>query len=53
MIACNLVFHAYTKHIEIQYHFVHEQIMDGEIDLVYCPIEENTMDIFSLLEESC
>ena len=39
-------FHARTKHIEIQYHFVRELIMDGEVDLVYCLTEENTMDIF-------
>ena len=40
-IAKNLVFHAQTKHIEIQYHYVCELIEDGVMELVYCPIEEN------------
>ena len=33
-IAKILVFHTSTKHIEIQYHFVCELIMVGEVDLV-------------------
>lgn len=32
----NLVFHACMKHIKIQYHYVHELIVDGEVELVYC-----------------
>jgi len=32
-IAKNLIFHARTKHIEIQYHFVREKVLDGTISL--------------------
>ena len=34
------------KDIEFQYHFVHELIMDGEVDLVYCLTTDNATDIF-------
>ena len=46
-IAKNLVFHASTKHIEIQYHFVRELIIDEEVDLVYYLTEDNATDIFT------
>lgn len=36
----NPMFHTRTKHIEIQYHFLHELIMDGEVNLVYCAFVE-------------
>ena len=46
-IAKNPRFHTFTKYIEIQYHFVRELIMDGEIDLVYCSTTKNVVDIFT------
>ena len=46
-IAKNVVFHARTKHIEIQHHFVRKRIMDGEVDLVYSLTRENVVDIFT------
>lgn len=46
-IAKNPVFHARTKHIEIQYHYVRELILNESIDLVYCHTSENCADIFT------
>jgi hypothetical protein len=40
-------FHARTKHIDIRYHFIKFLIEDQSIDLVYCPTEEMTADIFT------
>ena len=46
-IACNPVFHARMKHIEVQYHFVCEKVLDGTITLEYCSIEDNLADLFT------
>ena len=36
-----------TKHIDIQYHFVREKILEGIIDLNYIPTKEQKADIFT------
>ena len=40
-------FHAWTKHIDIRYHFIHYVIKEGKICLTYCPTEEMMADIFT------
>ena len=40
-------FHARSKHIDIRYHFIKFCIEDLSIDLIYCPTEEMTADIFT------
>ncbi|KAJ7533740.1 hypothetical protein O6H91_13G062100 [Diphasiastrum complanatum] len=46
-LAKNLVFHARTKHIEIQYHFIRERLLSREIRVVHCSTEEQLADIFT------
>ncbi|MCO5568844.1 hypothetical protein L7F22_022545 [Adiantum nelumboides] len=46
-IARNPMFHVRTKHIEVQYHFVRELILDGEVEMEYCPTMDNCADIFT------
>ena len=46
-LARNPVFHARTKHIEVHYHFVREEVLAGEIDLAYVSTHEQIADIFT------
>jgi hypothetical protein len=41
------MFHARTKHIEIQYHYIHEVTKKGMVKLQYCNTNENIVDIFT------
>ena len=43
----NTEFHARTKHIGIQYHFIREHIENQQIQLTYCATSEMTADIFN------
>jgi hypothetical protein len=45
-LANNPMYHARTKHIEIQHHFVRKKIQSKEIDLIYCNTDENMANIF-------
>ena len=40
-------FHARTKHIDVQYHFVREAVEDGKMSVVYIPTDDNPADIFT------
>jgi hypothetical protein len=40
----NSQFHARTKHIDIQTHFIREKVIEGSIDLFYVLIEQMIAD---------
>ena len=42
-------FHARTKHIDLQYHFIRECVADSKIRTDYVPTKENASDIFMKL----
>jgi len=46
-LARNPEYHARTKHIDIQYHFIREDVENPEIKRAYCPTSENTADVFT------
>ena len=43
----NLQFHGRSKHIGIKYHFVHEQVKESNIEILYCPMEEMVADMLT------
>ena len=40
-------YHARTKHIDIQYHFICFEVQKKSINLIYCPTENMTADILT------
>jgi hypothetical protein len=46
-LAKNPVFHARTKHIEVHYHFIREQIQNRSIALSYVSTNDQVADIFT------
>ena len=46
------VLHSKTKHIHIRHHFLWEQVENGEIELIYCPTEDQLADILTLWENT-
>lgn len=43
-LAANLVFHARTKHIKIDVHFVREQVLEGALEVRYVPSADQLAD---------
>ena len=43
----NLQIHRQSKHIGINYHFVHEQVKEENIEIHYCPTEEMVADMLT------
>jgi len=46
-LAHNPEYHARTKHIDVQYHFVREQVEQKNINLTYCPTDIMIADIMT------
>ena len=40
-------FHARTKHIDIRYHFIRQEVDSGTFKLIYCPTEDMVADILT------
>ncbi len=47
LLANNPVYHAGTKHIEVQYHFIRDKVLAKEINLIHVSIENQVANIFT------
>jgi hypothetical protein len=45
----NPIFRVGTKHIEVQYHFIRDKVLSGEIKLTHVSTNEQLIDIFTKL----
>lgn len=46
-LASNPVLHARTKHIEVDYHFLRERVLRGDLKIVFVSSTDQTTDIFT------
>ena len=46
-ISKNPILHSRTKHIEIKYHFIREQVQIGKVDVQYISTDQQLSDIFT------
>nr|GEY44007.1 hypothetical protein [Tanacetum cinerariifolium] len=46
-LSANLIFHARTKHVEIDYHFVREKIAQGDLRVQHISTHDQIADIFT------
>ncbi|GJS69767.1 retrovirus-related pol polyprotein from transposon TNT 1-94 [Tanacetum coccineum] len=46
-ISCNLVQHSRTKHIDVRYHFIKEQVEKGIVELFFVGTEYQLADLFT------
>jgi regulatory protein YycH of two-component signal transduction system YycFG len=46
-LASNLVYHAQTKHIEVDYHFIMEKVLNKDISLQFIFTHDQPVDLFT------
>ena len=50
-LAKNPIFHVPMKQIEVHYHFVHERVLSGEVELWYVHTNQQVVEIFTKAQD--
>ena len=46
-LAKNPIKHQRCKHVDIKYHFIRDEIVEGRLNVEYVPSEQNIADVFT------
>ena len=46
-ISHNPIHHSMTKHIDITYHFIKDHVLNGNIELIFVPSDDEIADLFT------
>lgn len=46
-LSANPVFHFKIRHLDIDYHFVREQVQKGDFEVLYIPTDDQTADVLT------
>jgi hypothetical protein len=46
-LSTNPIFHARTKDVEVDYHFVHDRVAKKEIQICFIPSQDQLTDVFT------
>jgi len=46
-LSANPIFHARTKHVEVDYHFVHDRVAKKDIQIRFVPSWDQLVDVFT------
>jgi hypothetical protein len=46
-LSANPIFHVHTKHVEVDYHFVHDQVTKNDIQIRFIPSKDQLANVLT------
>jgi len=46
-LSANPIFHAHTKHVEVDYHFVHDRVTKNDIQIRFIPSKDQLANVLT------